>query len=497
MGNIQSISYFIPELIVTAVVLVAVVADLFTSTRNVHKIGYLVIVGLAIAAFALWLSPPENSSTLFLGTIVVDPFSRIFKFVFLLATIVVVMMSLNSDELKSVRTGEYYTLMAAMVLGMSLMASSVDLIMIYLSIEVVSIVSFILAGYLRTQVRSNEAALKYVIYGAFSSGLMLYGLSLLYGLTGTTKVLELGSVIAALEPGSDLPLTAATILIMAGFGYKVAIVPFHFWTPDVYEGAPTPVTAYLSVAPKAAGFALLIRFFNSVFGAGEPLNGPVWEAIEGVPWQDILMVLAALTMTVGNLIAIQQDNIKRLLAYSSIAHAGYILMAVPVLSQEGIYAIIFYIIVYLFMQLGAFFLAIVVSNRYGTENIDDYSGIGWKSPYLGFFMAIFMFSLTGIPPTAGFIGKMYLFAALINGGSQFYWLAIVGVLNSVISLYYYMRVVKVMYFEGEQEKDLYRPAGASAAIILATGIPSIFFGIRWSFLADWVNSSLKFFVSGF
>ena len=195
--------------------------------------------------------------------------------------------------------------------------------------------------------------------------------------------------------------------------------------------------------------------------------------------------------------AIQQQNVKRLLAYSSIAHAGYILMGVPVLSQEGVYAIIFYIIVYLFMQLGAFFLAIVVSNRYGTETIEEYSGIGWKSPYLGFFMAVFMFSLTGIPPTAGFIGKMYLFAALINGGSQFYWLAIIGVLNSVISLYYYMRIVKVMYFQGERVKDLYVPGGMSLAIVLAMGIPSIFFGIRWSFLADWVNSSLKFFVAGF
>lgn len=496
MGNIQSISFFIPELIVTATLLVALIADLIISERNVHKIGYLVIAGLTMASFALWLSPPDESTTLFLSTIVVDPFSRIFKFIFLFATLLVIMMSMNAHELKSVRTGEYYVLMAVMVLGMSLMVSSVDLIMVYLAIEVVSIVSFVLAGYLRTQVRSNEAALKYVIYGAFSSGLMLYGFSLLYGLTGTLKLLELGVSIATLGPDANFALTVATIMIMAGFGYKVAVVPFHFWTPDVYEGAPTPVTAYLSVAPKAAGFALLIRFFNSVFAVGEPLSSEVWEAINGVPWQNILMVLAAITMTVGNLVAIQQDNIKRLLAYSSIAHAGYILMAVPVLSLEGIYAIIFYIIVYLFMQLGAFFIAIVVSNLYGTETIDEYSGIGWKSPYLGFFMAIFMFSLTGIPPTAGFIGKMYLFAALINGGSQFYWLAIIGVLNSVISLYYYMRVVKVMYFEGEQEKDLYRPAGASAAIILATGIPSIFFGIRWSFLADWVNSSLKFFVSG-
>ena len=497
MGNIQSISYFFPELVLTATVVVALIADLVYSDRNSYKVGYLVIAGLAIASLALWLSPPDETTPIFLNTIVVDPFSRIFKFVFLLATFFVILMSINSDELKSVRTGEYYTLMAVMVLGMSLMASSVDLIMVYLSIEVVSIVSFILAGYLRAQVRSNEAALKYVIYGAFSSGLMLYGLSLLYGLTGTTKLFELSRVISSLGPGSNLTLTVATILIMAGFGYKVAMVPFHFWTPDVYEGAPTPVTAYLSVAPKAAGFALLIRFFNTLFGTGQPLNSPVWQAMEGVPWQDVIMVLAAVTMTVGNLVAIQQQNIKRLLAYSSIAHAGYILMGVPVLSQDGVYAIIFYIIVYLFMQLGAFFLAIVVSNKYGTEAIEEYSGIGWKSPYLGFFMAVFMFSLTGIPPTAGFIGKMYLFAALINGGSQFYWLAIIGVLNSVISLYYYMRVVKVMYFQGERAKDLYVPGGMSMAILLAMGIPSIFFGIRWSFLADWVSSSLKFFVSGF
>ena len=497
MGNIQSISYFLPELMVIATVVVALIADLVYSDRNSYKVGYLVIAGLVVASFTLWLSLPEETTPIFLNTIVVDPFSRIFKFVFLLATFIVVLMSMNSDELKGVRTGEYYTLMAAMVLGMSLMASSVDLIMVYLSIEVVSIISFILAGYLRTQVRSNEAALKYVIYGAFSSGLMLYGLSLLYGLTGTTKLFELSRSISSLGPGSNLTLTVSTILMLAGFGYKVAIVPFHFWTPDVYEGAPTPVTAYLSVAPKAAGFALLIRFFNTLFGTGQPLNSPAWQAMEGVPWQNILMVLAAVTMTVGNLVAIQQKNIKRLLAYSSIAHAGYILMGVPVLSQEGVYAIVFYIIVYLFMQLGAFFLAIVVSNRYGTETIEEYSGIGWKSPYLGFFMAVFMFSLTGIPPTAGFIGKMYLFAALINGGSQFYWLAIIGVLNSVISLYYYMRVVKVMYFQGEREKDLYVPDGMSAVIVLAMAIPSIYFGIRWSFLADWVNSSLKFFIAGF
>ena len=247
MGNIQSIFYFIPELIIVGTVLLAVLVDLIVSDRNVQKVGYLVIAGLTISSFFLWLSPPDQTTNLFLNTIVIDPFSRIFKFIFLLDTLIVVMMSMKTDELKSVRTGEYYALMAVMVLGMFLMASSIDLIMIYLAIEVVSITSFILAGYLKDKVTSNEASLKYVIYGAFSSGIMLYGFSLLYGLTGTMKLLELGNAVAALGSESNLALTIATIMIMAGFGYKIAIVPFHFWTPDVYEGSPAPVTAYLSV----------------------------------------------------------------------------------------------------------------------------------------------------------------------------------------------------------------------------------------------------------
>ena len=318
MGNIQSIFYFIPELIIVGTVLLAVLVDLIVSDRNVQKVGYLVIAGLTISSFFLWLSPPDQTTNLFLNTIVIDPFSRIFKFIFLLATLIVVMMSMKTDELKSVRTGEYYALMAVMVLGMFLMASSIDLIMIYLAIEVVSITSFILAGYLKDKVTSNEASLKYVIYGAFSSGIMLYGFSLLYGLTGTMKLLELGNAVAALGSESNLALTIATIMIMAGFGYKIAIVPFHFWTPDVYEGSPAPVTAYLSVAPKAAGFALLIRFFNSTFAIEEPFNSQVWKSIAGVPWQDILMIISAITMTVGNLIAIQQNNITDCLLVSRI-----------------------------------------------------------------------------------------------------------------------------------------------------------------------------------
>ncbi|MFQ6675845.1 MAG: NADH-quinone oxidoreductase subunit N [Fidelibacterota bacterium] len=496
MDNFQSLRLFVPELILVVTVLVAIVADMFYSNERSHRVAYWVLGGLFLSLMAIWMSPPEEVTSLFMMSLAFDPFARIFKVVFILATAVTVLMSLRTDELKQIRTGEYFALLTAMVLGMSLMATSVDLIMVYLSIEVVSIVSFILAGYLKTQIRSSEASLKYVIYGAFSSGIMLYGLSLLFGLTGTTKLFEIARAIQGLHGEANLTLTVATVFIMAGFGYKVSAVPFHFWTPDVYEGSPTPITAYLSVAPKAAGFALLIRFFNSLFGAPQALNATVWATIEGIPWQHILAVISAITMTLGNLVAIQQSNIKRMLAYSSIAHAGYILMGIPVLSQQGVYAMIFYIIVYLFMQLGAFFVAILISNRFGTEIIDEYSGLGFKAPFLGVLMAIFMFSLTGIPPTAGFIGKFYLFAALIQAGPQFYWLAVLGVLNSVVSLYYYVRVLKVMFLQGEPQAELYLPSNLSVTLLVFLGLPTLVFGVYWSPIANWVHNSLLFFVAG-
>lgn len=495
MDNFQSLKLFIPELVIVGTLVVAIIADLAYSGKRSYRVGYWVVAGLVLAWFALWISSRTEVTSLFLSTIALDPFSRIFKFVFLLATVIVVLMSLKTRELENVRMGEYYALLAAMVLGMFLMASSVDLIMIYLSIEVVSIVSFILAGYLKVQVRSNEASLKYVIYGAFSSGIMLYGFSLLFGLTGTTKLFEIREAVMALGPAGNLVLTVSTILVLAGIGYKISAVPFHFWTPDVYEGAPTPITAYLSVAPKAAGFALLIRFFNSIFGVGETLNAAVWQSMEGIPWQHIMAAVSAVTMILGNLVAIQQSNIKRMLAYSSIAHAGYIMMGVPVLSQDGIYGMTFYVIVYLFMQLGAFLVTIVISNRYGTESIDEYSGLGFKSPFLGVLMGVFMLSLTGVPPTAGFIGKFYLFAALIKGGPAFYWLAVFGVINSVVSLYYYMRVLKVMFFEGEAQPEHYLPSKFVTSLLLVLGIPTLLFGIYWSPIADWVHNSLMFFVA--
>ena len=494
MSNLNSIKYFIPELVIIVTVLISIIADLFYTKKKSYLVGNWVLGGLIISLIAVLMHNENNVLTLFTDMVTLEPFAVYFKVIILIATVLVVAMSRFNNEFKDYRTGEYYILIAIMVFGMMLMVSSVDMIMIYLAIETVSIMSFILAGYLKKEKRSNESSLKYIIYGAFSSGLMLFGMSILFGLTGSTKLCLIGNNIALLNGSADFALIISFVLILAGFAYKISAVPFHFWTPDVYEGAPTTITAFLSVAPKAAGFAVLIRFFHIVFGDAGALQAGSWLTQVELPWDQILALMAVITMTLGNVVAIQQDNLKRMLAYSSIAHAGYLLMVLPVLSTDSIYAIMFYLFVYVLMNLGAFFTVIAVKNKTGGETFADFKGIGWKMPIIGLVMAVFMFSLTGLPPTAGFIGKFYLFAALIEGGTQFYWLAFVGVFNSVISLYYYMRVVKVMYFDGEPQKTLTNPIFPVTLILTVLAGLIIIFGIYWSPLADWIRNSLIFYV---
>jgi NADH-quinone oxidoreductase subunit N len=332
-----------------------------------------------------------------------------------------------------------------------------------------------------------------VIYGAFSSGIMLFGLSILFGITGSTKFFAIKDALQGAGPDVILAVLLASIFILAGLGYKISAVPFHFWTPDVYEGAPTPITAYLSVAPKAAGFALIIRFFNVVLTTPNAFLEGEWLASLNLPWPQLLAVLSVLTMTLGNLVAIQQKSVKRMLAYSSIAHAGYMLMALPTLSYQGVYAIMLYVVMYLFMNLGAFFIVIYVKGQVGGETFDDFQGLGWRMPVVGVTMTIFMFSLTGVPPTAGFIGKFYLFAAVIKSGPHLYWLAIVGALNSVVSLYYYLRVVKAMYLQGEPSATLVVPRPLMLILLIALAVPTVLLGIYWAPVANWVSNSLNLF----
>jgi NADH-quinone oxidoreductase subunit N len=493
MTNLQSLSYYYPELILSGVILGAIIYDLLIDKSKSRNVGWFLIAGLMAVAGAICLQD-DTVTTLFTNSIVLDPFASFFKLLVVLATILVSVVSLQSGELSEYRKGEYFTLLGIIVFGLFLMVSTVDLIMVYLSIEIVSIMSFVLAGYLKQNTRSNEAGLKYVVYGAFSSGIMLFGLSYIYGLTGSTNYFEIQHAIANLDTSANTALIMATIMMLVGFGYKVSAVPFHFWTPDVYEGAPTTITAFLSIAPKAGAFAMMIRFFNQVLADGGAMGGLDTSSIAILPWANILSLLAVITMTLGNVVALQQNNIKRMLAYSSIAHAGYMLLAMPVMSGDSIYAIMIYLVMYLFMNLGAFFVVIAVKNKTGGETFDDYKGLGWEMPMIGVAMTIFMVSLTGLPPTAGFIGKFYIFASLIKGGGQFYWLVLIGGINSVVSLYYYLRVVKVMFLEGERSETILQPPTIMAVMILATAIPTVILGIYWTPVADWVQNSLTFFI---
>ena len=493
MNNLNSLVFFWPELLLSVTIITAILADLFYSKKDSFKVGYWSLGGMFLTYIAIRLQDIEPTS-LFMGTVAHDPFSQFFKILILISTAIIMLMSLVSGELKKYRMGEYFSIMTIMTFGLFLMTSSIDILMVYLAIEIVSIMSFFLAGYLKRNSLSNEASLKYVIYGAFSSGIMLYGLSILFGLTGSTNFFEMQKAISLLGTDSNLALVLSTVFILVGFGYKISAVPFHFWTPDVYEGSPSTITAYLSIAPKAAGFALMLRFFNQVFGDMSIDISTSWSAINDVPWPELIAVLSAATMTVGNLVAIQQNNVKRMLAYSSIAHAGYMMMALPMMSNSSIEGVMMYLIMYLFMNLGAFFVVIYVKDQIGGEDYNSFDGLGWKMPYVAIPMTLFMVALTGLPPTAGFVGKFYIFAAVIESGSRFYWLAFVGVINSVISLYYYIRVVRHMYLLGERNDEFINPSSKLVlSLLVVLAIPSFVFGWYFSPIAEWISRSTTMF----
>ena len=467
----------------------------FAFPKGGTRFGWLALCILAVTGYLLTRQASSVPKSIFDNMLAVDGFSLFFRSVILLSSALVVIFSFHLKELTAARRplGEYYAFIMALTLGTFLMAGASNLLMIYLSLELTSISSYILAGYTKDAADSSEASLKYVIYGAVSSGIMLYGISILYGLTGAV---DLYGIQKAIMMGNinDIALIIAGIFIVAGFGYKISVVPFHFWTPDVYEGAPITITALLSVASKAAGFAMMIRFFKVSFfdvTVGNLLPG-YWAIFQGFQWNHLLAILSVLTMTIGNLVAIWQTNMKRLLAYSSIAHAGYMLLGVVVLSNEGLAAVLIYFVVYLFMNLGAFYCVMLIANETGSEDIEDYRGLGFRSPFIGVSLTIFLLSLTGIPPTAGFIGKLYLFAALIN--AKYIVLAVIGVLNSVVSLYYYARVLRNMFLRDPDASatDL-KFSPAQIIIVLILVLPTILLGLYFSPLVEIAQASVSMF----
>ncbi len=454
-----------PQLVVTATAILVLLADLWTPANWKRYLAQVSLAGLAVAFIAsliLW----GRSATGFAGMIRLDNFALFLNLVFLAASALTVLVSVSYLAQQGLEHGEYYALVLFATAGMMVMGASMDLVDLFLGLETFSIALYILAGFARTRLDSEESALKYFLLGAFASSFLLYGIALTYGATGTTSLPKIADFLSRQPAVQDSPMLLLGIgLIIVGFGFKIAMAPFHMWTPDVYEGAPTSVTAFMAAATKVAGFAALLRVLLVAFPA-------VYDN-----WMPILALLAAVTMTLGNIVAIAQNNIKRMLAYSSIAHAGYVLIAVVVGNAAGTSAALFYLLAYALMTLGAFAIVIALGRK-GQElvNIPDYAGLATRQPLLALLMAIFMFSLAGFPPTAGFVGKFYIFSAAVQVGLV--WLALVGVLNSVLSVYYYLRIVVLMYMREptvELGKLAVSPLVMTALVVAAIG--TVFFGI--------------------
>lgn len=468
-----SLSGIFPVLVLSLAALVALVADLFArgTTREDETAEEPLL--------ALWISAFGVAVTLFLvcfqggalerfggrtfnGMFIVDAFGLFFSATFLIGTLLVILLTVDYARRERTHLGEYYFLLLMATVGMMLMAQSTNLVMIFLGLELLSISVYVLAGFERFRTRSVEAALKYFLLGAFSTGFFLYGIALLYGATGSMDLEAIAE--RAPRPGGDGAgggfFVAGIVLLLVGFAFKVAIVPFHMWSPDVYEGAPTSVTAFMAAGVKAAGFAAFVRVFLSTFEA------------HADQWAPLLAFLAVATMVVGNLAAIAQSNLKRLLAYSSVAHAGYLLVALVAHNELGASSFLFYLLAYTLMTIGAFGVVIAVGRRGEPhETFADIAGLGSRQPFLAAAMAVFMFSLAGVPPTAGFVGKFYIFSAAVEAG--YAWLAVVMVLASVVSVYYYLKVTVAMYmWEPAESLVRLRPNGllVAALVIALVGI---------------------------
>jgi NADH-quinone oxidoreductase subunit N len=467
----------LPEFLLVGLAALVMGLDVTWPESRKRGLGLLTATGFGVIfVLTLVLAPPAPDNAMVWGGMLrSDLAAFIFRLLFLFSGAIVALISLDSGGVG--RRGEYYAIIIGAVIGMDFMAAAADLIMLYLSIETTSIALYLLAGYLREDDKSAESGLKYFLFGAFTSTVMLYGFSLLYGFTGKTNLYELSAALAA--GGVPAPAVLLVVmLVLVGFGFKVAIVPFHFWTPDVYEGAPTPITAFISVASKAAGFAVLMRVMLAVF----PDLQSTWSAV--------LIAISIATMTLGNTLALAQKNIKRLLAYSSIAQAGYALIGLAVNSPQGVAATIFYLVMYTLTNLAAFNVVILTSRVTGSDEIKDYAGLSRRAPGLALALMVAMLSLGGMPPLAGFFGKFFVFAAAIQQGVLrdnpiLIWLAVAGVLNAIVGLYYYLTVLKVVYLYRSDKDTEKVPVPQAYAVALGLCVTGILLLGTWA--TPWVS----------
>jgi len=471
-----NLGLFIPELILAGFAIVIILLD-FATQRKVLLVG-VSLGGLAVSAgfaIAMW---GGGAQSLFNNMLAADNFAVFFKLLFLGIAALVILASVDYVHKFARFKGEFYALVLLSTLGMMLMAATTELISMYVALELTGISLYALVGFLKDS-KSSEASLKYLLLGAVASAVLLYGMALIFGSTGKTQLGEIAQVIQAMSLQTAMAspgLILGIVLLVAGFGFKIAAVPFHMWVPDVYEGAPTPITAYLSVASKAAGFAILLRVFYTAFGL------PAWLSLD---WGLVFAVLAAIGMTVGNIVAIPQTNIKRMLGYSSIAQAGYLLVGLatvgvsPVADTLGRSVILFFLASYALTNMGAFIAIIAISNKVNSDLIKDYSGMGKRAPLLALALTLCLISLIGMPPAAGFMAKFYIFSAAVNYGLL--WLVIIAVINSVVSAYYYMRVVRVMWLGEPASEEKVPSSGALKAALVISSLGVLLLGVAPGF----------------
>ena len=465
-----------PELVIVSTLFIVLIFDMIDSLSK-KVLGWITIVG---AAIALWVSINMllvgEVGTEFSGMFEIDGYSLFFNIIFLVSTILVTLISLSYLGTDHKKQGPYYLLILLATLGMMLMAAGNELIIVFLGLELMSLSLYVLAGYFRESPASSEAGMKYLLLGAFASAFFLYGIALIYGAVGTTSIPEIATKLT--ENSLSPLLLSGMFLLIVGFGFKVAIVPFHQWAPDVYEGAPTTIAAFISAGPKAAGFAAFIRIFMDALPDLEP------------QWNGIIILLAMITMTGGNIIAIAQTNIKRMLAYSSIAHAGYILIGLAAANNDGKSSAMLYLLIYCVMNIAAFGAVILAKNADGESLlISDYTGLGFRKPLIGLFLTLMLLSLAGFPPTAGFVGKFYIFKSAVQSGHV--WLVIIGAINTAISAFYYLRVVVTMYMNEPEEELEFNPYPSTLVLgLVIASIVVLLIGILPSPLLSTVKNAV-------
>lgn len=463
-----------PELLLLVLAVAILIVDPFWKDENrKNNLGWMAVLGFfaTIVLSALFAMPGDPQPALG-GMVRFDRFAFIFKMMFIFSAGVTSLFFMDSEKLG--KRAESYVLLISATIGMSFMASATDLVMIYLAIETTSIPMYVLTGFLLDEKKSTEAGFKYLLFGAFTSAIFLYGLSLVFGFSGTTQITEMRGFFGTFNPVSG----GLLFLLIVGMGFKIALVPFHFWSPDTYEGAASPVAGFLSTASKAAGFALLMRIFIMAFPQ------------VAIHWQMLLAILAALSMTLGNLVALAQTNIKRLLAYSSIAHAGYALVGLVANTKFGVESVVYYLIAYIATNLAAFGIISVFGKATGSDEVRAYDGMSRRAPYLGLAMLAAFLSLSGMPPFGGFIAKVLVFAAAMETGWT--WLVLVGVLNSIIGVYYYLTVLKYVYLyrmEGETEEQ--NPIAMSRPVVMAISIASLGVILVGVFFTPWFTMATQ------